>query len=90
MNRAATTGRLRSGAIYRATTNQDLTLQKRQQVFIQLILMGHGEAMRTIFIHLQFRTGDHLRRHFTGGGKRHNLIVAAVDHQRRDIPQSLK
>lgn len=47
--------------------------------------MGQREAVRRVVVHLQRGVFDHLRRQLAGAFKRHDLVVAAVDHQRRHV-----
>lgn len=47
--------------------------------------MGQREAVRRVVVHLQRGVFDHLRRQLAGAFKRHDLVVAAVDHQRRYV-----
>lgn len=47
--------------------------------------MGQREAVRRVVVHFQRGVFDHLCRQLAGRFKRHDLVVAAVDHQRRDV-----
>lgn len=47
--------------------------------------MGQREAVRRVVVHFQRGVFDHLCRQLAGRFKRHDLVVAAVDHQRRHV-----
>lgn len=60
-------------------------LHKRQQIFVELVLVGQPKAVRRVVVHLQRGVFDHLCRQLAGAFKRHDLVVAAVNHQRRHV-----
>src|SRR2546423_12856546 len=61
------------------------TLDEGQQVGVQLVLVGRGEAVRRALVDLQPRSLDQLVRGQRRGADGHDLIVVAVDEQRRYV-----
>src|SRR5579883_2982488 len=62
-----------------------LVLDELQEVGVELVLKGDRKSMRRAGIDLQSGALDDLGRHHAGGPDRHDLIVVAVDDERRHV-----
>ena len=62
-----------------------LRLDERQQILVDPILERRAHAVRRALVDLQRRALDHLGRQHGRGADRHDLVVVAVEDQRRDV-----
>src|SRR5262245_34548806 len=74
---------LRSSSLFRPlVAAQDSSgPQERQQVGVELILVGGGETMWRSWIHLQRRIGCNFHAELGRVGKRNDLVVIAVNDE---------
>src|SRR4051794_4463391 len=59
--------------------------EEREQVRVDSILHGRGNAMRRTLVDFQRRARDELGRERGGIGERHDLVVVAVDEEGRHV-----
>src|SRR5688500_4347071 len=69
----------------RSVAGQDLPPDELQQIVVETILVGIGDAVRRARILDQLRAGDQLDRGAGGRIDRNDLVVIAVDDQRRHV-----
>ena len=62
-----------------------LALDEGEQICAHLVLVRGAEAVRRALVDLQFRTLDQFDLELAGIGERYDLVVVALDDQRRDI-----
>ncbi len=62
-----------------------LRLDEREQVLVDLVLVRRAHAVRRALVDLQRRALDDLGREQRRGADRHDLIVVAVQDQRRHV-----
>src|SRR5674476_1255125 len=60
-------------------------LKKRQKIGVELFLMRFGQAMGSAWVYLQGRVLDEFRGGQSRGADRHDLVVVAVNNQRRHV-----
>src|ERR1700730_5528347 len=65
------------------TKQQSLGVEERQQVSVQLVFLGHKQAMRTAFVDHELRILDDFCREVAGDFDRYDLIIAAMHDQCR-------
>src|SRR5215510_16010081 len=71
-------------APFPAELRADSALYEREQVRIDHVGMRRAHAMWKLFVDLQHAVLQQLHRQQCGVGDRHELVVVAVHHQRRD------
>src|ERR1700741_2177725 len=70
----------------RPTADQpNSALQKREQIGVDLVLLRRADPVRSARVDLQRRVLDQLRRAARGRGERNDLVVVAVEDQRRHV-----
>ena len=62
-----------------------LRLEEGQQILVDLVLERRAQAVRGALVDLQHRVLDELGLKQAGVGERHDLVVVALDDQRRDV-----
>jgi len=74
-----------NGAADRKTLLRRNAFGECEQIRIQSFLVGISDAVRTAFVDDELRVLDQLGGRFGSRVNRHNLIVAAMNHERRHI-----
>src|SRR5665811_683216 len=70
---------------YQHPVQRRLRLEEGQQIGVELVLVRVGQAMGAARIDLQRRVLDEFRREYGRSRDRHDLIVIAVNDQRRHV-----